>query len=89
MSVAERAVEPASLPWTAVLHDWVSTVDHKKIGILYVLMSLVFLFIGGFEAILMRWQLVYPRSQFLGPTRSTSCSRCMAPRWSSSWGCRS
>jgi cytochrome c oxidase subunit I len=67
MSVAEREVELASPPWTAVLHEWVSTVDHKKIGILYVLMSLVFLFIGGFEAILMRWQLVVPRSQFLAP----------------------
>ena len=67
MSVAEREVEPASPPWTAVLHDWVSTVDHKKIGILYILMSLVFLFIGGFEAVLMRWQLVYPRSSFLAP----------------------
>jgi cytochrome c oxidase subunit I len=67
MSVAEHRVERASLPWTAVLHDWVSTVDHKKIGILYILMSLVFLFIGGFEAVLMRWQLVYPRSSFLDP----------------------
>jgi cytochrome c oxidase subunit I len=67
MSVAEREVEPASPPWTAVLHDWVSTVDHKKIGILYILMSLVFLFIGGFEAVLMRWQLIYARSSFLGP----------------------
>jgi cytochrome c oxidase subunit I len=67
MSVAEQRVERASSPWTAVLHDWVSTVDHKKIGILYILMSLVFLFIGGFEAVLMRWQLVYPRSSFLEP----------------------
>jgi cytochrome c oxidase subunit 1 len=67
MSVAEQELELARPPWTAVLHDWVSTVDHKKIGILYILMSLVFLFIGGFEAILMRWQLVYPRSSFLAP----------------------
>jgi len=67
MAVAERDVERASSAWTAVLHDWVSTVDHKKVGILYILMSLVFLFIGGFEAMLMRWQLVYPRSQFLRP----------------------
>ena len=34
MAIAERepAVEP--LPWTAVLHGWVTTVDHKRIGIL-------------------------------------------------------
>ena len=36
-----------ALPWTAVLHDWVTTVDHKKIGIMYVLMAVVFLVIGG------------------------------------------
>ena len=55
------------LPWTAVLHDWATTVDHKKIGILYILMSLVFLVIAGCEALLMRWQLFYPRSNFLAP----------------------
>lgn len=67
MAVAERELEPASLSWTAVLHDWASTVDHKKIGILYVLMSVVFLVIGGIEAVLMRWQLVVPRNRFLPP----------------------
>ena len=67
MAVAERELEPACPPWTAVLHDWASTVDHKKIGILYILMSLVFLVIGGVEALLMRWQLFYPRNEFLGP----------------------
>ena len=33
--------------WTAVLHDWVTTVDHKKIGIMYVLMAVVFLVVAG------------------------------------------
>src|SRR5581483_2388408 len=59
--------ERALPPWTAVLHDWVTTVDHKKIGILYVLMALVFLVIGGVEALLLRWQLLQPRNDFLGP----------------------
>src|SRR5437868_13377682 len=54
-------------PWTAVLHDWVTTVDHKKIGILYVLMAVVFLVVGGIEAVLLRWQLLLPRNDFLGP----------------------
>jgi cytochrome c oxidase subunit 1 len=54
-------------PWTAVLHDWATTVDHKKLGILYILMSVVFLVIGGIEALLMRWQLLFARSTFLGP----------------------
>ncbi|MDR3634640.1 MAG: cytochrome c oxidase subunit I [Isosphaeraceae bacterium] len=67
MSIAERDIETARGAWTAVLHDWVTTVDHKKIGVLYVLMSIVFLIVGGIEAILMRWQLLFPRSDFLGP----------------------
>jgi cytochrome c oxidase subunit 1 len=59
----------AELGWTAVLHEWTATVDHKKIGIMYVLMSLVFLVIGGIEALFMRWQLMYPDNSVLGPDR--------------------
>ena len=54
-------------PWTAVLHDWVTSVDHKKIGIMYILMAVGFLVVGGIEALLIRWQLMYPRNTFLGP----------------------
>src|SRR5215510_12875086 len=49
------------------LHDWVTTVDHKKIGILYVLMAVIFLVIGGIEALLIRWQLWSPRNDLIGP----------------------
>jgi len=59
--------ERATLPWTAVLHDWVTTVDHKKIGIMYVLMAVVFLIIAGCEAILIRLQLFWPHSDFIAP----------------------
>ncbi len=65
MAVAEQAVRPERLPWTAVLHEWVTTVDHKKIGLMYVLMAVAFLVIGGVEAVLMRWQLIVPRNGFL------------------------
>src|SRR6267154_3016623 len=60
-------VETAPRSWPEVLHDWVATVDHKKIGIMYVLMAIVFLFVGGAEALLIRWQLWIPHSDFLGP----------------------
>jgi cytochrome c oxidase subunit 1 len=59
--------EPARAPWTAVLHDWVTTVDHKKIGIMYVLMAVVFLVIAGCEALLIRLQLLWPDNNVLGP----------------------
>ena len=53
--------------WTALLHEWVITVDHKRIGIMYVLMAIVFLVIAGCEALAIRWQLVKPANTFLGP----------------------
>src|SRR5256885_17012303 len=63
----ELTAEPASRPWTAVLHDWVTTVDHKKIGIMYVLMAVLFLVIGGCQAGLIPLQLFLPRREFLRP----------------------
>src|SRR5882757_8152946 len=51
----------------SLLYDLVTTVDHKKIGLMYISMALVFLVIGGCEALLMRWQLMYSRYDFLGP----------------------
>lgn len=40
--------------------DWLTTVDHKKIGILYLLAGGLFFGIGGIEAILIRIQLIKP-----------------------------
>src|SRR5262245_19869214 len=47
--------------------SWLTTVDHKKIGIMYVVMSLVFLVLAGIEAMLMRWQLWKPNHDVLEP----------------------
>src|SRR2546430_2405780 len=66
MAIAEPAVQSERPPWTAAFHDWVTTVDHKKIGLMYIVMALVFLVIGGIEAVLMRWQLIAARNDFLG-----------------------
>jgi cytochrome c oxidase subunit 1 len=67
MAVVEQERALAPRPWTAVLHEWVTTVDHKKIGILYVLMALVFLVVGGCQALLIRWQLWRAGNDVLGP----------------------
>ncbi|MDX5322476.1 MAG: cytochrome c oxidase subunit I [Exiguobacterium sp.] len=45
--------------------DWVTTVDHKKIGILYLFSGIFFLLLGGIEALLIRWQLVRPMNDFV------------------------
>ena len=46
--------------------DWVTTVDHKKIGILYGAAALFFFLVGGIEALLIRLQLATPDGTVLG-----------------------
>ncbi|WP_051106831.1 cytochrome c oxidase subunit I [Paenibacillus terrigena] len=45
--------------------DWLTTVDHKKIGILYLIAGGLFFLIGGIEAILIRIQLMQPKMDFV------------------------
>ncbi|WP_294743324.1 cytochrome c oxidase subunit I [uncultured Exiguobacterium sp.] len=45
--------------------DWLTTVDHKKIGILYIISGLFFLLVGGVEALMIRFQLIKPMNDFV------------------------
>src|ERR1700726_147673 len=56
-----------SRPIVARLHEWVTTVDHKRLGILYIVYALVFLVIAGIEAIVIRIQLIRPHNDFVSP----------------------
>ncbi len=47
----------AGAGWPARLHEWVVTVDHKRLGVMYVVAGLAFFLIAGIEASVMRWQL--------------------------------
>jgi cytochrome c oxidase subunit I len=49
------------------IHDWIVTVDHKKLGIMYIVYALIFLVIGGIEATVMRIQLMVPNNHFVSP----------------------
>ncbi len=49
------------------LHSWVVTVDHKKLGILYIVYSIFFLLVAGAEAIAIRIQLAFPHNHFVSP----------------------
>src|SRR5260370_8686694 len=46
---------------------WLSTVDHKRIAVLYMLTALVFFVIGGTESLFIRLQLIVPNNHFLQP----------------------
>ena len=45
------------------LMSWLKTVDHKRIGTLYLWTALTFFFVGGIEAFIMRLQLMQPNGQ--------------------------
>ncbi len=47
------------------LVSWLTTVDHKKIGFLYGVFALFFFLVGGFEALLIRLQLMTPNGTVL------------------------
>jgi cytochrome c oxidase subunit 1 len=47
------------------LWNWLTTIDHKKIGILYLVTAFVFFLLGGLEALLLRVQLGSPDNTFL------------------------
>jgi len=46
---------------------WLSTVDHKRIAVLYLLTALFFFVVAGVEALFMRIQLAVPNNHFLQP----------------------
>ena len=56
--VSATRAEPA-----AGLYGWVATVDHKRIGILYIVTTLVFFILGGIEAMVLRLQLAVPQGR--------------------------
>ncbi|MGH2748264.1 MAG: cytochrome c oxidase subunit I [Actinomycetota bacterium] len=47
--------------------SWVTTVDHKRIGILYCVTAFVFFLVGGLEALAIRTQLAQPDGTVLSP----------------------
>src|ERR1700726_3692555 len=66
-TIALGVVDQDRRPISERLHDWVVTVDHKKLGILYIVYGLVFFMIGGIEATIIRIQLIVPHNQFVSP----------------------
>src|ERR1039457_1067241 len=50
-----------------VIYEGVTTIDHKKIGLMYIAYALIFLVIGGLEATLMRIHLAVPNNHFVSP----------------------
>ncbi len=62
-----RETSAVRTPLVETLHGWVTTVDHKRLGILYIAYALIFLILGGIEATVIRIQLIRPLNDFVSP----------------------
>lgn len=51
--------------WGYLWREWLTTVDHKRLGIMYLLCALIMLFRGGVDAIMLRAQLAVPDNALL------------------------
>src|ERR1700723_198991 len=56
-----------SRPFVDLIHEWVTTVDHKRLGLLYIGFAMTFLIVGGIEATVMRLQLIRPHNDLVSP----------------------
>ncbi len=63
-TVARPAVKTNSGLWS-----WLTTVDHKRIGILYGVSAFAFFLLGGVEALIIRTQLIRPENDFVSENR--------------------
>src|SRR6476660_8252367 len=67
--MATTTLSPAAARSRSALYEWLTTTDHKKIGIMYIINSFVFFFIGGVLALGVRTELAQPGLQFLTDTQ--------------------
>ena len=66
--IAIGAVDDAqALPVLGRLHEWVVTVDHKRLGLMYISGGLVFLVVAGLQALTIRLQLAIPDAGIVPP----------------------
>ena len=65
--MATTTLTPAASRSMSSLYAWLTTTDHKKIGILYIANSFLFFFIGGLLALGVRTELAQPGLQFVTP----------------------
>src|ERR1700733_3396050 len=61
--VVTHSVRPEPRGWTS----WITTTDHKRIGIMYMVTCFVFFIMGGVEALMMRLQLGAPNNTLVTP----------------------
>jgi cytochrome c oxidase subunit 1 len=65
IAAPDAAIERAGL--LTQVHEWVVTVDHKRLGVMYVVAGLAFFLLAGLEASVIRWQLAAAGNTVVSP----------------------
>ena len=63
--MATTTLTPAASAYRSGLYAWLTTTDHKKIGIMYLINSFVFFFIAGLMVLVVRAELTQPGLQYV------------------------
>src|SRR5690625_1143619 len=53
--------------WTTGWLSWLTTVDHKRLGLMYIISSFIFMGLASLEAFMIRLQLARPEQQLVSP----------------------
>ncbi|HLJ58200.1 MAG TPA: cytochrome c oxidase subunit I [bacterium] len=67
LSLPRDVAAPAADEPAAGWFSWIASLDHKQVGIMYLIATLIFFLAGGVQALLIRTQLIRPENTFLGP----------------------
>lgn len=65
--IESRRAEPPEFSLPQYLSSWVTTVDHKRLGLMYVITALLFMVVAGLMAVVIRMQLAFPNGHVVGP----------------------
>ena len=60
-------VRESEFLFSELLYSWVATVDHKRLGLMYIVSALIFFVIAGIMATVIRLQLAVPANHLIGP----------------------
>ena len=89
--MATTTLDPAAPAYRSGLYEWLTTTDHKKIGIMYLVNSFLFFLAGGILALVVRLELARPgppvRERGRSTTRRSRCTprSCCSCSSSRSW----
>lgn len=59
--------ESGEFSFSESLYKWVATVDHKRLGLMYITSALIFFVVAGIMATVIRLQLIVPNNHLVGP----------------------